>query len=171
MREGAIDLPARPAELADRPVAVWSTPVVLPTYLPEAPDRYPAYLDRRVYQGSSGRVYPLPFHDRISRATVRTARGTRCTWRTRYLRVMVLPELGGRIHVGVRQAHRLRLLLPQRGDQAGARRPGRAVDRRRRRVQLAAAPPPGHLPADGVEIEHEPTTAPCGAPTTTRSPG
>ncbi|HET9647180.1 MAG TPA: hypothetical protein VFP34_02995, partial [Microlunatus sp.] len=61
-----LDLPPRPDGLADAPVAVWAAPVVLPTYRPEAPDRYPAYLDRRVYQGSSGRVFPLPFHDRIS---------------------------------------------------------------------------------------------------------
>ena len=96
MREGAIDLPARPAELVDSPVAVWSTPVVLPTYLPEAPDRYPAYLDQRVYQGSSGRVFPLPFHDRISETPADH------TWlglhlENEYLRVLVLPELGGRI--------------------------------------------------------------------------
>src|SRR3954454_24373645 len=99
MLDGAFDLPARPAELAEQPVAVWSAPIVLPTYLPEAPDRYPAYLDRRVYQGSSGRVYPLPFHDRISpvREPVDWAA---VHLENRWLRVMVLPELGGRIHVG-----------------------------------------------------------------------
>ena len=70
--------------------------MVLPTYLPEAPDRYPAYLDRRVYQGSSGRVFPLPFHDRISEIPADH------TWtglhlENEHLRVLVLPELGGRI--------------------------------------------------------------------------
>ena len=40
-------------------------PVVLPTYEPEAPDRNPMFLEKRVYQGSSGRVYPLPFFNRI----------------------------------------------------------------------------------------------------------
>lgn len=97
----ALDLlPARPAELADRPVAVWSAPLVLPTYLPESPDRYPAYLDRRVYQGSSGRVFPLPFHDRISETPADHA------WvglhlENDYVRLTVLPELGGRIHFAV----------------------------------------------------------------------
>src|SRR5688500_12592022 len=66
MLNGDFDLPARPDQMRDWPVAVWSVPVPLPTYLPDPPDRYPAYLDRRVYQGSSGRVFPLPFHDRIS---------------------------------------------------------------------------------------------------------
>ena len=60
---------------------MWSTPVVLPTYLPEAPDRYPAYLDKRVYQGSSGRVFPLPFHDRISETPADHAWAV-CIWRT-----------------------------------------------------------------------------------------
>ena len=26
------------------------------------------FLEKRVYQGSSGKVYPLPFNDRIARA-------------------------------------------------------------------------------------------------------
>lgn len=79
---------------------MWSEPVTIPTYLPELPDRFPAYLDQRVYQGSSGRVFPLPFHDRISE---------RCaphTWvglhlENEYLRLLVLPELGGRIQYAV----------------------------------------------------------------------
>jgi hypothetical protein len=32
----------------------------LPTYLPAAPGPHPMFLERRVDQGSSGRVYPLP---------------------------------------------------------------------------------------------------------------
>ena len=40
--------------------------VVLPTYLPAAPDMNPMFLEKRVYQGSSGKVYPLPFIDRIA---------------------------------------------------------------------------------------------------------
>lgn len=89
-------LPDRPDQLAEASVAAWSAPVVLPTFAPEAPDRYPAYLDRRVYQGSSGRVYPLPFHDRISEEpTLHSWQGLHLE--NDYLRVLVLPELGGRI--------------------------------------------------------------------------
>ncbi len=98
--EGDLRLPARPASLAGAEVAVWSEPVVLPTYLPALPDRFPAYLDRRVYQGSSGRVFPLPFHDRISEEP------TDHSWvglhlENEFLRVLVLPELGGRIHYAI----------------------------------------------------------------------
>ena len=61
--ESRIVLPAAPDALGDRAVKAWREPVAIDTYEPAAPDRYPAYLDQRVYQGSSGAVYPLPFID------------------------------------------------------------------------------------------------------------
>src|SRR5687768_10472989 len=93
-----IELPSRPAHLATRAVAAWSQPVVIPTYPVPPPDRNPLFLERRVYQGSSGRVYPNPVTDRVS-----DEREDR-TWtalhlENEWLRVMVLPEIGGRVHV------------------------------------------------------------------------
>src|ERR1039458_2606572 len=46
-------------------VRVWTESVNIPTYMPAAPDLNPMFLEKRVYQGSSGKVYPLPFTDRI----------------------------------------------------------------------------------------------------------
>jgi tetratricopeptide (TPR) repeat protein len=70
---------------------------VLPTYEPQAPDRNPMFLEKRVYQGSSGRVYPLPFTDRI--AETATPRAWDVVYiENEFLAVMILPELGGRIH-------------------------------------------------------------------------
>src|SRR4051812_35865700 len=100
MRSAAFDLPARPDRLADASVAAWAEPIELPTYLPDPPSRYPAYLDRRVYQGSSGRVYPLPFHDRIGE-TCQPHRWLGLHLENDSLRVLVLPELGGRIQLAV----------------------------------------------------------------------
>jgi tetratricopeptide (TPR) repeat protein len=97
--ESPLQLPDRPAGLVDAGVAAWREPVTIGTYLPEPPDRHPAYLDRRVYQGSSGRVYPLPFHDRIS-STREPVAWDGVHLENRWLRVLVLPQLGGRIHVG-----------------------------------------------------------------------
>ena len=58
------------------------------------------FLERRVYQGSSGRVYPLPFVDRI--ATEAQDRSWQAVHvENEFVRVMVLPELGGRIHVAM----------------------------------------------------------------------
>lgn len=71
--------------------------LTLPTYEPAAPDKNPMFLERRVYQGSSGNVYPLPFTDRIAEQP--TPRKWKAVWiENKFLRVLVLPEIGGRIH-------------------------------------------------------------------------
>ena len=98
--ESRLDLPPVPAHLKGRGVAAWRQPIEIDTYLPDPADRYPAFLEKRVYQGSSGRVYPLPFHDRISPTKAPH------TWdaihlENPWIRLMILPELGGRIHVGL----------------------------------------------------------------------
>ena len=93
-----VALPSPPVSEAG-PVKAWHEPVVFPTYLPDAPDPNPMFLDKRVYQGSSGKVYPLPVIDRV--ATEPTDRAWQAVHlENEYLRVMILPEIGGRIHVG-----------------------------------------------------------------------
>ncbi|GGH17154.1 hypothetical protein GCM10011586_39490 [Silvibacterium dinghuense] len=67
--------------------------------MPADPDPNPLFLEKRVYQGSSGKVYPLAVIDRIS------TEPSEHTWQAvhlenEYLRLMILPEIGGRIHVG-----------------------------------------------------------------------
>jgi tetratricopeptide (TPR) repeat protein len=98
-----IVLPDPPAELGealgDGAAIAWGAPLTIRTYEPEEPSRYPMFLDRRVYQGSSGKVYPLPFIEGIADT------GSPRDWdaihlENRYVRLVVLPELGGRIHVG-----------------------------------------------------------------------
>ncbi len=81
-------------------VKAWFEPVVIPTYHPHAPDKNPMFLENRVYQGSSGKVYPLPFTDRIS-TEARDQAWQAVHVENELLRVMVLPEIGGRIHVGL----------------------------------------------------------------------
>jgi tetratricopeptide (TPR) repeat protein len=78
-------------------VTSWTEDIILPTYLPAEPDKNPMFLERRVYQGSSGKVYPLPFTDRIAEKAVE--RKWRAVWlENEFVRIMVLPEIGGRIH-------------------------------------------------------------------------
>jgi tetratricopeptide (TPR) repeat protein len=94
-----LKLPEAPANQTG-PIKAWTEPVVIPTYHPLPPDKNPMFLENRVYQGSSGLVYPLPFTDRISTDAVEH------TWQAvhlenEFLRIMVLPEIGGRIHVGM----------------------------------------------------------------------
>jgi len=98
--ESRIRLPHAPPSEQGKPVAAWEQHVVIDTYEPLPPARYPLYLDRRVYQGSSGRVYPLPFHERIS-ADKRPKSWRALHVENEWVRLMILPELGGRIHVGL----------------------------------------------------------------------
>ena len=93
------ELPKAPAAQTEA-VKAWSEPVTIPTYLPMAPDKNPMFLEKRVYQGSSGAVYPLPFYDRVATGPVPHS------WQAlhienEFVRVMVLPEIGGRIHIGL----------------------------------------------------------------------
>ncbi|WP_232548337.1 DUF5107 domain-containing protein [Propioniciclava soli] len=77
-------------------VQVRREPTVIPTRMPADPDQYPAYLDNRVYQGSSGAVYPLPFHERIE-DDWQDRPWDLVTLRNEWVELAVLPELGGRL--------------------------------------------------------------------------
>ncbi|WP_165228064.1 DUF5107 domain-containing protein [Aquisphaera insulae] len=81
-------------------VQAWSERVVIPTYTVGTPDRNPMFLEKRVYQGSSGAVYPHPVIDRIEGRRVERAY-TAVFLENEYLRIMVLPELGGRVQMAV----------------------------------------------------------------------
>ncbi len=71
--------------------------LALPTYMPAAPDKNPMFLEKRVYQGSSGKVYPLPFTDRIAEKPI--VRTWKAVWiENEFIRALILPEIGGRIH-------------------------------------------------------------------------
>jgi tetratricopeptide (TPR) repeat protein len=80
-------------------VRAWEEPVIIPTYRAQAAEKLPMFLDKRVYQGSSGKVYPNAFTDRVSDTAAEvTYRGV--FLENEYIRVMILPEIGGRIHIG-----------------------------------------------------------------------
>jgi len=94
-----LDLP--PAATAEQgPVKAWHAPVSMLTYMPAAPDPNPLFLEKRVYQGSSGRVYPLPVIDFVER-TPHPHSWDAVHIENEFLRLMILPAIGGRIHVGV----------------------------------------------------------------------
>lgn len=98
-----LSLPEPPAGLAqtlrDGGAVAWSEPLTIRTYEAGEPSEYPMFLDHRVYQGSSGKIYPLPFVEHVA------DEGVERPWQAvhlenAYVRVVVLPELGGRIHIG-----------------------------------------------------------------------
>ena len=80
----------------DPPVRIWAEDILIPTYLAGKPNRNPMFLEKRVYQGSSGRVYPYPVIDRVGDEKVEEC--FRAVFlENQYLKLMVLPQLGGRI--------------------------------------------------------------------------
>ncbi len=78
-------------------VKVWQEQIELPTYAVGEQDPHPMFLEHRVYQGSSGAVYPYGVIDTLSGK--QAPKRYQAIWlENDYLRVMLLPELGGRIH-------------------------------------------------------------------------
>ena len=73
--------------------------VTIPTYPEQSPDKNPMFLEKRVYQGSSGKVYPNPFTDRVSNEKENKTYSA-LFLENEYIRLMMLPEIGGRIHIG-----------------------------------------------------------------------
>ncbi|MDR0939793.1 MAG: DUF5107 domain-containing protein [Mediterranea sp.] len=94
--------------VTERGVArAWEETVPLPTYEAGAPEKNPIFLEKRVYQGSSGAVYPYPVIEEVS--DEKRDKPYRALFlENEYIKVMVLPELGGRIQMAydkVRQRH------------------------------------------------------------------
>lgn len=85
---------------APEPVTMERKPVTIPTYQPPAPDKNPVFFEKRAYQGACGRIYPLPITDRLSHEKVDKPYDS-VTLENEYIRIMVLPEIGGRIHEGL----------------------------------------------------------------------
>ena len=78
-------------------VRVWEEDVQIPTYGIGTPDKNPMFLDKRVYQGSSGKVYPYPVVDRVlDEQHLQTYRLV--FLENAYLHIALLPAIGGRVY-------------------------------------------------------------------------
>ena len=88
-------------------VKAWREKVVIPTYEVGAPEKNPIFLEKRVYQGSSGVVYPYPVIESIS--DEKTDKEYEVVFiENEYIKVMILPELGGRVQMAydkIRRRH------------------------------------------------------------------
>jgi len=72
---------------------------MLPTYETGENEKNPMFLEKRVYQGSSGVVYPYPVIEKIKDEKIEKA--YRAVFlENYYLKIMILPELGGRLQMG-----------------------------------------------------------------------
>lgn len=88
-------------------IKAWREIVTIPTYEIGKAEKNPIFLEKRVYQGSSGVVYPYPVIESIANEP------TPHKWNVvflenEYIKVMVMPELGGRIQMAydkIKQRH------------------------------------------------------------------
>jgi tetratricopeptide (TPR) repeat protein len=88
--------PASPARAQEPPVRAWESPLRIPTYPVGPAEPNPMFYAGREYQGAEGPVYPYPLLDRL--LDQREDRAYRALWlENEYLKISVLPEIGGRI--------------------------------------------------------------------------
>jgi len=93
---GLFLLPAARAGAADRTARAWEEKLVIPTYTVGPAEPNPIFYNGRAYQGAKGPIYPYPLLDRLSdRKEDKTYKGLYLE--NPYVRICVLPEIGGRI--------------------------------------------------------------------------
>ena len=70
--------------------------LVLPTYKTGKPEINPVFFEKRVYQGSSGKVYPLPFIDKVNNHKEDVTYDS-VLLENEFVKLVMLPEIGGRV--------------------------------------------------------------------------
>ena len=77
-------------------VKAWEEDIIIPTYPIGSPEKNPMFPEKRIYQGSSGVVYPHAIIEKIyDEKTDKTYKAV--FLENRYLKVMILPELGAKV--------------------------------------------------------------------------
>lgn len=79
-------------------VKAWTEKITIPTYLAGEADKNPMFFEKRIYQGSSGAVYPNPVIEKIYDEKVDKEYNA-VFLENKYLKIMILPEIGGRVHM------------------------------------------------------------------------
>ena len=81
-------------------VKAWEDKIVLPTYEVGSAEPNPIFFSGRAYQGAKGPIYPYPLLDKLT--DVRRDKAYRILYlENDYVRIGVLPEIGGRIFEAV----------------------------------------------------------------------
>jgi len=85
-------------------VKAWIEKVIIPTYEVGKPEKNPLFLEKRIYQGSSGTVYPHAVIEKIFDEK-KDKEYTAVFIENDYLKIMILPELGGRVQRAFDKIH------------------------------------------------------------------
>jgi tetratricopeptide (TPR) repeat protein len=103
----AASLAAEPA-----PVKMWETKIVIPTYLAGDPEPNPMFFFGRESQGALAPVYPYPMYDSLTGKKVDKTY-TIVYLENEYIRIGVLPEIGGRLFEGVDKTNNYNFIYRQ----------------------------------------------------------
>jgi len=106
----AVSVPLTPSDVST--VKVWETNIVIPTYLVGAPEPNPMFYFGRQSQGAQAPIYPYPMYD------VLTGKKADKTYKivyleNEYLRIGILPEIGGRIFEGLDKTNNYNFIYRQ----------------------------------------------------------
>jgi tetratricopeptide (TPR) repeat protein len=93
-------------------VRVWEEKITLPTYLAGAPEPNPMFFFGRQSQGAQAPVYPYPMYDTLTGKKVDKTY-TAVYLENEYLRIGVLPEIGGRIFEGLDKTNNYNFIYRQ----------------------------------------------------------
>ena len=93
-------------------VKVWEEKITIPTYLAGEPEPDPMFFFGRASQGAQGPVYPYPMYDTLTGKKVDKTY-TMVYLENEYLRIGVLPEIGGRIFEGVDKTNNYNFIYRQ----------------------------------------------------------
>ncbi|MCG6189544.1 DUF5107 domain-containing protein [Maribellus maritimus] len=77
-------------------VKAYKQNLVIPTYVLGKSEINPVFFEKRVYQGSSGKVYPVPFIDKVHDYKI-DQNYEAAILENEFVRLVMLPEIGGRI--------------------------------------------------------------------------
>ncbi len=91
---GLVIILAADSAMAD--VRVWQESMVIPTYRVGPPDPNPIFYSKESYQGAQKRVYPYALQDRLTH-TPEDQSYTALNLENEYVKLTVLPEIGGRL--------------------------------------------------------------------------
>ena len=93
-------------------VKVWETNITVPTYLAGDPEPNPSFFFGRQSQGAQGPVYPYPMYDTLTGKKVDKSY-TIVYLENEYLKIGVLPEIGGRIFEGIDKTNNYNFIYRQ----------------------------------------------------------
>ena len=93
-------------------VRVWEEKAVIPTYLAGPPEPNPMFFFGRASQGAQGPVYPYPMYDSLTGKKVDKTY-TLVYLENEYIRIGILPEIGGRIFEGVDKTNNYNFIYRQ----------------------------------------------------------